>query len=37
MYDFQLSKKADRIAFRGDRGEVLEFLQTKQTEEHSVA
>ncbi|MDB0050582.1 tRNA 2-selenouridine(34) synthase MnmH [Pseudomonadales bacterium] len=37
MYDFQLSKKADRIAFRGDRGEVLEFLQTKQTEEHSAA
>lgn len=37
MYDFQLSKKADRIAFRGDRGEVLEFLQTKQTKEHSTA
>ena len=37
MYDFQLSKKEDRITFRGDRVEVLEFLETKQTEEPSVA
>ncbi len=33
MYDFQLSKKSERIAFRGDRKEVLEFLQTKQISE----
>lgn len=30
MYDFQLSKKTDRIVFRGNRQEVLEFLRSKQ-------
>jgi tRNA 2-selenouridine synthase len=27
MYDYQLSKKMDRIVFRGSRAEVLEYLQ----------
>lgn len=36
MYDFQLSKKEDRIAFRGAREEVLEFLQTKQVREKPI-
>ena len=36
MYDFQLSKKEDRIAFRGAREEVLEFLQTKQVRERPI-
>ena len=33
MYDFQLSQKAERVAFRGGRKEVLEYLQTKQVSE----
>lgn len=36
MYDFQLSKKEDRIAFRGAREEALEFLQTKQVRERPI-
>ncbi len=36
MYDFQLSKKEDRIAFRGAREEVLECLQTKQVRERPI-
>lgn len=36
MYDFQLSKKEDRIAFRGAREEVLEFLQTKKVRERPI-
>jgi tRNA 2-selenouridine synthase len=36
MYDFQLSKKEDRIAFRGAREEVLEFLLTKQVREKPI-
>jgi tRNA 2-selenouridine synthase len=31
MYDFQLSKKQQRIAFRGTQTEVFEFLQDKQS------
>ncbi len=27
MYDYQLSKKMDRIVFRGSRAEILEYLQ----------
>jgi tRNA 2-selenouridine synthase len=36
MYDFQLSKKEDRIAFRGAREEALEFLQAKQVRERPI-
>lgn len=33
MYDFQLNKKTERIAFRGDKNAVLDFLKTKETAE----